>query len=447
MDQDICIVRLTIALPVRYVDLPTCTFKKASQLLQGLPCSFPEDGNLVCEHGYVASGNYHRRQLEKQATACFVAWSFDQELITDCHTQNEYVSSEAFASSTKLPDLPEIQGCWVTLTTMLCLCSEKNCNNFLNWKKFFTEELDNGSLRSLNGSESIHKEIFGLDINMTGLSSVDDKEDRVACLLKRYLDTDTDPVYLERLPHATSTLLDRPESRVVLGICLLVMTIMKLVAACYYYHLWNRRRWPAADGGAEHLMHPAAAQLQQFFLPRMSSTYENDLAMRLQADATTPHMENSSLNNLLMLESFAQSLSPRNPIMEAAVPSQPLLNVPYPSRNRYGRPYISGRPLLTCDRQKIVQLFENGMKKIHIAKQLGITHSCVSKVLRKYQDTGMVEARACRTASCSCPGYAPSHDAKLCRHIRTKRLLFSIENILRTDAGSVIYFSKAKDES
>ncbi|RCN48297.1 hypothetical protein ANCCAN_05586 [Ancylostoma caninum] len=178
----------------------------------------------------------------------------------------------------------------------------------------------------------------------------------------------------------------------------------------------------------------------------MGSTYENDLAMRLQADATTPQMENNPLNNLLMLESFAQSLSPRNPIMEAAVPSQPLLNVPYPSRNRYGRPYISGRPLLTCDRQKIVQLFENGMKKIHIAKQLGITHSCVSKVLRnpwykpssylftfvyiralRYQDTGMVEARACRTASCSCPGYAPSHDAKLCRHIRTKRLLFSIE--------------------
>ncbi|EGT57715.1 CBN-NPAX-4 protein [Caenorhabditis brenneri] len=53
-----------------------------------------------------------------------------------------------------------------------------------------------------------------------------------------------------------------------------------------------------------------------------------------------------------------------------------------PSRNRYGRPYISGRPLLTCDRQKIVECYKKGMKKIHIAKQLGITHSCVSKVLR-----------------------------------------------------------------
>lgn len=54
-----------------------------------------------------------------------------------------------------------------------------------------------------------------------------------------------------------------------------------------------------------------------------------------------------------------------------------------PSRNRYGRPYISGRPLLTCDRQKIVECYKKGMKKIHIAKQLGITHSCVSKVLRR----------------------------------------------------------------
>ncbi|KAE9418806.1 hypothetical protein Angca_008970, partial [Angiostrongylus cantonensis] len=102
------------------------------------------------------------------------------------------------------------------------------------------------------------------------------------------------------------------------------------------------------------------------------------------------------------------------------------------SRNRYGRPYISGRPLLTCDRQKIVQLFETGMKKIHIAKQLGITHSCVSKVLKKYQDTGIVEARTCRTPSCSCSGYAPNHgDASFCRHMRTKRLPFNIEKLVK----------------
>ncbi|CAI5449219.1 unnamed protein product [Caenorhabditis angaria] len=103
-----------------------------------------------------------------------------------------------------------------------------------------------------------------------------------------------------------------------------------------------------------------------------------------------------------------------------------------PSRNRYGRPYISGRPLLTCDRQKIVECFKRGMKKIHIAKKLGITHSCVSKVLRRYAETGEVVAKACRTASCSCPGSSEEHDARYCKHLQEQhiRLEFSIENLL-----------------
>ncbi|CAA90976.2 Paired domain-containing protein [Caenorhabditis elegans] len=117
-----------------------------------------------------------------------------------------------------------------------------------------------------------------------------------------------------------------------------------------------------------------------------------------------------------------------------------------PSRNRYGRPYISGRPLLTCDRQKIVECYKKGMKKIHIAKQLGITHSCVSKVLRRYAETGEIVAKACRTASCSCPGSAEEHDARYCKHLQdnTIRLFFSIENLLRNESTSsrIIYFSK-----
>ncbi|KAF1759488.1 hypothetical protein GCK72_015955 [Caenorhabditis remanei] len=122
-----------------------------------------------------------------------------------------------------------------------------------------------------------------------------------------------------------------------------------------------------------------------------------------------------------------------------------------PSRNRYGRPYISGRPLLTCDRQKIVECYKKGMKKIHIAKQLGITHSCVSKVLRRYAETGEIVAKACRTASCSCPGSAEEHDVRYCKHLQdnTIRLFFSIENILRTDSSNsrVIYFSKCPEPS
>ncbi|VDK60514.1 unnamed protein product [Anisakis simplex] len=87
------------------------------------------------------------------------------------------------------------------------------------------------------------------------------------------------------------------------------------------------------------------------------------------------------------------------------------------SRNRLGRPYISGRPLLTCDRLKIINLYRDGMKVVKIARQLGITHSCVSKVIRRFKETGKVEAVSSRTASCACPGNASEHDASICRHI------------------------------
>ncbi|KAK6027058.1 hypothetical protein OSTOST_06921 [Ostertagia ostertagi] len=137
----------------------------------------------------------------------------------------------------------------------------------------------------------------------------------------------------------------------------------------------------------------------------------------------------SSFGNILMLESFARTISPRNPVPgESSAQSQPIMNatrkvskiqnysnyfaVPYPSRNRYGRPYISGRPLLTCDRQKIVQLFENGMKKIHIAKQLD---------------------------------WVDGHGAAKFAHYPKVNFEFG-SRILRNDSGSVIYFSKTKEE-
>uniref|UniRef100_A0AC34Q659 Paired domain-containing protein n=1 Tax=Panagrolaimus sp. JU765 TaxID=591449 RepID=A0AC34Q659_9BILA len=89
------------------------------------------------------------------------------------------------------------------------------------------------------------------------------------------------------------------------------------------------------------------------------------------------------------------------------------------ARNRFGRPYISGRPLLTCDRQKIIYLFKNGLKKIEIARCLGITHSCVSKVIRKFEETGTIEQeKQSRTASCACPGESPYHNPSICRHLR-----------------------------
>ncbi|VDM24290.1 unnamed protein product [Toxocara canis] len=74
--------------------------------------------------------------------------------------------------------------------------------------------------------------------------------------------------------------------------------------------------------------------------------------------------------------------------------------------------------MLTCDRRRIVELYEKGVKKIKIAQQLGVTHSCVSKVIRRFKETGVLEAKNSRTASCACPGAATQHDARICRHMR-----------------------------
>ncbi|KAF7634636.1 Paired domain-containing protein [Meloidogyne graminicola] len=79
------------------------------------------------------------------------------------------------------------------------------------------------------------------------------------------------------------------------------------------------------------------------------------------------------------------------------------------ARNRFGRPYISGRPLLLCDRKKIISLYKEGKRKIAIAREIGITHSCVSKVIRRFEETGDLVNKNSRTASCACPGEAETH--------------------------------------
>ncbi|CAK5072531.1 unnamed protein product [Meloidogyne enterolobii] len=82
------------------------------------------------------------------------------------------------------------------------------------------------------------------------------------------------------------------------------------------------------------------------------------------------------------------------------------------ARNRFGRPYISGRPLLLCDRKKIISLYKEGKRKISIAREIGITHSCVSKVIRRFEETGDLENKNSRTASY----------LRICRHVRFHRM-------------------------
>ena len=59
------------------------------------------------------------------------------------------------------------------------------------------------------------------------------------------------------------------------------------------------------------------------------------------------------------------------------------------------------------------------MRKIEIARALGVTHSCVSKVIRKFEETGRISIeKSSLTASCACPGESLFHDVSICRHLR-----------------------------
>uniref|UniRef100_A0A914ZTC5 Paired domain-containing protein n=1 Tax=Parascaris univalens TaxID=6257 RepID=A0A914ZTC5_PARUN len=58
--------------------------------------------------------------------------------------------------------------------------------------------------------------------------------------------------------------------------------------------------------------------------------------------------------------------------------------------NLYGRPYCPGRPLSMEDRGQIIELHMSGMKVNAISKQLCISHGCVSKIISRYRETGML---------------------------------------------------------
>uniref|UniRef100_A0AC34Q9N3 Paired domain-containing protein n=1 Tax=Panagrolaimus sp. JU765 TaxID=591449 RepID=A0AC34Q9N3_9BILA len=58
--------------------------------------------------------------------------------------------------------------------------------------------------------------------------------------------------------------------------------------------------------------------------------------------------------------------------------------------NLYGRPYCPGRPLCMDERYRIIQLFQAGMKVNAISKQLCISHGCVSKIITRYRETGLL---------------------------------------------------------
>ncbi|CAI2356751.1 unnamed protein product [Caenorhabditis sp. 36 PRJEB53466] len=62
-------------------------------------------------------------------------------------------------------------------------------------------------------------------------------------------------------------------------------------------------------------------------------------------------------------------------------------------RNQLGRTYSPGLPLSMCEREEIVKLFQGGWKICDISKRLCVTHSCVSKILNRYRQTGSVKPK------------------------------------------------------
>ncbi|KAF7635157.1 Metalloendopeptidase, partial [Meloidogyne graminicola] len=71
------------------------------------------------------------------------------------------------------------------------------------------------------------------------------------------------------------------------------------------------------------------------------------------------------------------------------------------TKNKLGRSYNPGRPLGILDRQKILELYQNGLKISHIAKIIGVTHSCVSKIMTRYRRTGSINPRSSSSSSSS----------------------------------------------
>ncbi|NXO03673.1 PAX4 protein, partial [Rhinopomastus cyanomelas] len=59
--------------------------------------------------------------------------------------------------------------------------------------------------------------------------------------------------------------------------------------------------------------------------------------------------------------------------------------------NQLGGLFVSGRPLPTCQRRRIVQLAASGLRGSDISRSLKVTPGCVSKILGRFWRTGALE--------------------------------------------------------
>uniref|UniRef100_A0AC35GCR9 Paired domain-containing protein n=1 Tax=Panagrolaimus sp. PS1159 TaxID=55785 RepID=A0AC35GCR9_9BILA len=106
------------------------------------------------------------------------------------------------------------------------------------------------------------------------------------------------------------------------------------------------------------------------------------------------HLNNSPIKPLSVPEIITpikESLSSKSSLLNSAELDYLHNSI---SKNKLGRSYNPGRPLAMADRARILELYEKGHKISHIARIIGVTHSCVSKIMTRYRRTGSMHPRS-----------------------------------------------------
>ncbi|KAI1696943.1 Paired box domain-containing protein [Ditylenchus destructor] len=144
-------------------------------------------------------------------------------------------------------------------------------------------------------------------------------------------------------------------------------------------------------------------------------TLERSSELETQANAESPGSAMDIENETGMrndISSTTSAMSPRramSPTQAMVAEMEAQLNAI--SKNKLGRTYNPGRPLGMVDRRRILHLYQKGFKISHIAKLIGVTHSCVSKIMTRYRRTGSMSPKCAQNKKASTSSAPGSHAA------------------------------------